>query len=66
VPTTSAGPSMRHGSTNSSIELLIKTTLEEEGDEGGLVERIAEKIARGGLRSGSVHRRGTELRRPGF
>ena len=29
------------------MELLIKKTLEEEGDEAGVVERIAEKIARG-------------------
>jgi serine/threonine-protein phosphatase 2B catalytic subunit len=29
------------------MELLIKKTLEEEGEEGDVVERIAEKIARG-------------------
>jgi serine/threonine-protein phosphatase 2B catalytic subunit len=38
---------MRRGSADSGMELLIKKTLEEEGDEGGVVERIAEKIARG-------------------
>jgi serine/threonine-protein phosphatase 2B catalytic subunit len=41
------GPSMHHGSTDSGMELLIKKTLEEEGEEGSVVEQIAEKIARG-------------------
>jgi serine/threonine-protein phosphatase 2B catalytic subunit len=47
APTVFSGPSMRRGSTDSGMELLIKKTLEEEGDEGGVVERIAEKLARG-------------------
>jgi serine/threonine-protein phosphatase 2B catalytic subunit len=47
APTMFSGPSMRRGSTDSGMELLIKKTLEEEGEEGGVVERIAEKIARG-------------------
>lgn len=29
------------------MEYLIKKTLEEEEEEGGVVERIADKIARG-------------------
>jgi serine/threonine-protein phosphatase 2B catalytic subunit len=29
------------------MEDLIKRTLEEDDDEGGVVEKIAEKIARG-------------------
>lgn len=44
-----SGPSMRRGSAEEgmSMEYLIKKTLEEEEEEGGLVERIADKIARG-------------------
>jgi serine/threonine-protein phosphatase 2B catalytic subunit len=30
-----------------TMEFLIKKTLEEEEEEGGVVERIADKIARG-------------------
>ena len=41
------GPSMRQGSGDSGMEFLIKKTLEEEGEEGDVVSRIAEKIARG-------------------
>jgi serine/threonine-protein phosphatase 2B catalytic subunit len=57
-----AGPSMRRGSADSGMEILIKKTLEEEGDEGGVVERIAEKIARGrriAERPGALRRHGT-------
>lgn len=57
-----SGPSMRRGSSDSGMELLIKKTLEEEGDEGGVVERIAEKIARGrriAERPSALRRHGT-------
>lgn len=47
APTLFSGPSMRRGSTDSGMELLIKKTLDEEGDEGDVVERIAERLARG-------------------
>jgi serine/threonine-protein phosphatase 2B catalytic subunit len=53
---------MRRGSSDSGMELLIKKTLEEEGDEGGVVERIAEKIARGrriAERPSALRRHGT-------
>lgn len=30
-----------------NMEVLIKRTLEDNGDEGGVVERLAERIARG-------------------
>ncbi|KAL0959361.1 hypothetical protein HGRIS_014615 [Hohenbuehelia grisea] len=41
-------PSMRRGSGDDSItmEMLIKKTLEEESEDGGLVDRIASTIAR--------------------
>jgi len=45
VPT----PSMRRGSAdqNMDMEVLIRRTLEEEGGDSGLVEVLAERIARG-------------------
>ncbi|RDB30000.1 Serine/threonine-protein phosphatase 2B catalytic subunit [Hypsizygus marmoreus] len=50
APTMFPVPSMRRGSADSegmTMEYLIKKTLEEEEDDGGVVERIAEKLARG-------------------
>lgn len=47
IAPTFTGSSMRRGSTDSGMEFLIKKTLEEEGEEGDVVERIAEKLARG-------------------
>lgn len=45
VPT----PSMRRGGpdTNVDIEVLIRRTLEEDEGDSGVVERLAERIARG-------------------
>ena len=42
-------PSMRRGSGDNHIDTedLIRGVLEEEGGDGGVVERIADKIARG-------------------
>jgi serine/threonine-protein phosphatase 2B catalytic subunit len=47
-----AGPSMRRGSADSegmTMEYLIKKSLEEDDElqDGGVVERIAEKVAKG-------------------
>ncbi|KAF5381810.1 hypothetical protein D9615_005581 [Tricholomella constricta] len=50
APTMFPGPSMRRGSMDSegmTMEYLIKKTLEEEEEDGGYVERIADKIAQG-------------------
>ena len=61
APTMFSGPSMRRGSADSGMELLIKKTLEEE-EEGGVVERIADKIARGrriAERPSALRRHGT-------
>ena len=51
-PTIFPVPSMRltsrRDSENMDMEYLIKRTLDEDGDdEGGIVEKLAEKIARG-------------------
>jgi serine/threonine-protein phosphatase 2B catalytic subunit len=50
-PTIFPVPSMRATSRRDSdgmdMEYLIKRTLDEEGDEGDVVEKLAEKIARG-------------------
>ena len=51
-PTIFPVPSMRltsrKDSDNMDMEYLIKRTLDEDGDdEGGIVEKLAEKIARG-------------------
>lgn len=43
-----AAPSMRPGRQGeNNMEELIKKALEEEEDEAGVVERLADKIARG-------------------
>ena len=51
-PTIFPVPSMRVTSRRDSketidMDYLIKRTLDEEGDEGDVVEKLAEKIARG-------------------
>jgi len=40
-------PSMRRGDSTMDMEVLIRRTLEEEEGDGGVVERLAERIARG-------------------
>jgi len=51
APTVFGGPSMRRGTNGETegltMESLIKKSLEEEEGEGGVVERISEKIAKG-------------------
>ncbi|KAF8066941.1 Metallo-dependent phosphatase-like protein [Lyophyllum atratum] len=63
APTMFPVPSMRRGSADSdgmTMEYLIKKTLEEE-EEGGVVERLAERIARGRspARPSALRRHGT-------
>ena len=56
---------MRRGSGDGegmTMEYLIKKSLEEEGDEGGTVERISEKLAKGRMlmsRPAALKRHGT-------
>ncbi|GLB41241.1 putative phosphatase 2B catalytic subunit [Lyophyllum shimeji] len=64
APTMFPVPSMRRGSADSegmTMEYLIKKTLEEDGDEGDVVERLAERIARGRspARPSALRRHGT-------
>ncbi|KJA22481.1 hypothetical protein HYPSUDRAFT_139171 [Hypholoma sublateritium FD-334 SS-4] len=66
-PTIFPVPSMRNTSRRSSadgmdMEDLIKRTLDEDDDEGGVVEKLAERIARGrsvASRPGGLKRHGT-------
>ncbi|KAF9476233.1 Metallo-dependent phosphatase [Pholiota conissans] len=66
-PTIFPVPSMRNTSRRSTadgldMEDLIKRTLEEEDDEGGFVEKVADRIARGrnmATRPGGLKRHGT-------
>jgi hypothetical protein len=41
-----SAPSMRRGFTDSDLELLIRKTLEEEGEEDGMAKQIAERITK--------------------
>lgn len=55
-------PSMRRSSDGMNMEEVIKRTLEEDDDEGGVVEKIADRIARGrsiASRPGGLKRHGT-------
>lgn len=66
-PTIFPVPSMRNTSRRTSadgmdMEDLIKRTLDEDDDEGGVVEKLAERIARGrsvASRPGGLKRHGT-------
>lgn len=65
-PTMFVGPSMRRGhgeGEGMTMEYLIKKSLEEDEDvEGGVVERISDKLAKGGMplsRPSALKRHGT-------
>ena len=54
----------RRSSDGMDMEDLIKKTLEEDNDEGGVVERIADSIAKGRMpvsRPSGLKRHGTAV-----